>query len=138
MVHGTINYYCHTLLKIHAQIRKPTRKNTTHAARKISRRGLKNTLNPCRTSKSSLNLRRGATNIFKKIPKAAPESAEKRRQKCPKQPPRSLQNPLDPMARKRKPVLSVLTKPLGAQTLRFPLFFSGAPSGIPRFGAYWA
>ena len=88
-----------------------------------SHRNSKNTLNPFRTSKSSLNLRRGGNKHLQKIPKAAPEGAEMRRQKPPKRPPKRLQNPLDPVARKRKPVLSVLTRPPGAQTLRFPRFF---------------
>ena len=56
-------------------------------------------------------------------PKAAPEGAKKRPQNRPKQPLRSLQNPLHPMARKRRPAPPVLTRPPGAQTLRFPLFF---------------
>ena len=72
-------------------------------------------IHPKRTLKTTLTA--------KDSPKAAPEGAKKRPQNRPKQPLRSLQNPLHPMARKRRPAPPVLTRPPGAQTLRFPLFF---------------
>ena len=78
---------------------------------------------PMRDKQTLPKLAEGGNKHLQKNPKSCLESAEKRPQKPPKQPPRSLQNPLDPVARKRKPVLSVLTRPPEAQTLRFPRFF---------------